>query len=65
MVIIFVISYFGNLFMIVFLYICFIYISLYIVDISKLTFNQLLYQTVFNNQLFLYCSNVTLIIVEV
>ena len=51
MVIIFIISYSRNLFVVLFLYMCIIFISLYNVYIGKLTFNQLLYQAVINNQL--------------
>ena len=51
MVIIFIISYSGNLFMVIFVYMCIIFIFLYNVDIGKLTLNQLLYQAVINNQL--------------
>ena len=39
MVIIFIISYSGNLFVVIFLYMCIVFISFYNVYIGKLTFN--------------------------
>ena len=50
MVIIFIISYYDNLFMIIFIYMCIIFISLYNVYIGKLTFNQLLLISYFTKQ---------------
>ena len=57
MVIIFIISCSGNLFMVIFLYMCIIFISLYNVYVNKLTFNQLLYQIVINNHLSRLATN--------
>ena len=46
-----IILYFDNLFVVIFLHMCIIFIYLNNVYIGKLTFNQLLYQAVVNNQL--------------
>ena len=46
-----IILYFDNLFVVIFLHMCIIFTYLNNVYIGKLTFNQLLYQAVVNNQL--------------